>query len=255
MSSMNFVASALKEDIEVWELSMICTDCKSDLFVWDWANGDVVCTRCGLVAQERIIEDKVGFKDRDDYYPLDDVPVSKRVMTQTNILNATLFNGMLEGDKDMAQAINEFCQKSPEVTQKADVVTGMFANTKGIPAKDLCFAMNLKPKQLWKATVKHDIINTNRSLDMLKRIIYECGDIPMGREWEVLKVARKFLEVLETTPAIQNVKPDRLVVSLMIVACDVLKLGLKRSKVCHKYKLSMDTLYRHETMLQEALKH
>lgn len=247
MSSINFVAAACKVD-------MICLDCKSVKFVWDWANGDVVCTVCGLVAQERIIEDNVGFKDRDDYYPLDE-PVSKRVMTQTNVLNATLFNGMMEGTKEMVQAIDAFCQKSPDVTHKADVVTGMYANTKGISAKDLCVAMKIKPKQLWKATVKHNVINTNRTLDLLKRTIYECDDIPEGREWEVLKIARKFLEALETTPAIQNIKPDRLVVSLMIVACEVLKIGLKRANVCRKYKLSKETLCRHETMLQEALQH
>jgi hypothetical protein len=247
MSAMNFVAASRKED-------MICTDCKSDKFVWDWANGDVVCTGCGLVVQERIMDEKVGFKDRDDYYPLDEMPVSKRVMTQTNVLNATLFNGMLESAKDMAQTIDAFCQKSPEATHKADVVTGMYTNTKGISAKDLCLAMKLKPKQLWKGAVKHDVINNNRSLDLLKRTIYECDDVPVGREWEVLKIARKFLEALDTTPAIQNIKPDRLVVSLMIVACEVLKLGLKRTKVCHKYKLSKDTLCRHETMLQEALR-
>lgn len=243
--------------------SPFCTDCKSDKFVWDWANGDVVCTSCGLVAQERFIDDRVAFKDYDEYAPLE-APTNKAIAQHTNELNAVLFNGTLENTTDMAKAIEEFCNKTPNQetrtkAQRADVVTAAYTNTniKGISAKDLCEALNVKPSTFWKAATKHKVVDknsTNRPSELLKRTIYENSDIPNGKEWSVFKTARKFLEALSATPSIQGIKPDRLAVSLMIIACEVEKVGLKRTKMCHKYRLCPETLSRHEAILQEALK-
>jgi hypothetical protein len=233
-----------------------CTDCKSDRLVWDWASGDVVCTSCGLVVQERFIDDRVSFKDMGDYTPLA-TPVTKQILKKVDVVNANLFNGMLEGTTDVAKAIDEFCQSSPsdgDVLSKADVASGVFANTNGFSAKELCVAMDVKPRQLWKAVVKHKVINTNRTSAVLKRTIYECEDIQSGREWEVFKVAKTFLEALENNVLIQRIKSDKLVVSLMIIACEVVKLDVKRKELCRKYVLSLDTLIRHEALLQEALK-
>ena len=231
--------------------------------VWDWSNGDVVCRACGLVAQERIIDDRDTYRNREEFSPVE-IEVSKKTIQQTNALNATLFNGMMEDATDMAKVIDEFCNreietssiliKEEDVSKKAEIASCVYANTKGIPTKDLCVAMNVKPKQLWKAAVKHNVINTNRTNDLLKRTVYECDEISAGREWEVLKVAKQFLTALNTTSATQSIKPERLVVSLMILACEVLKVGnINRATMCRKYGLSKDTLYRHEAMVQEAL--
>jgi hypothetical protein len=70
----------------------------------------------------------------------------------------------------------------------------------------------------------------------------------------VFKVAKKFLEALENNVLIQTIKSDKLVVSLMIIACEVVKLDIKRKKLCREYGLSLDTLNRHEALLQEAMK-
>ncbi len=242
-------------------MSQVCTDCKSDKFVWDWANGDVVCTSCGLVAQERFIDDRAAFKDYDEYAPLD-APTNKTITQHTNHLNAALFNGHLDNTTDMAKTIQDFCNNTPNQetrtkAQRADVLTAAYTNTKGIPAKDLCEALNVKPSTFWKAATKHKVVDknsSNRPNELLKRTIYENPDIPNGREWSVFKTARKFLEALSATPSIQGIKPDRLAVSLMIIACEVEQVGLKRNKVCHKYRLCLETLSRHEAMLQEALK-
>lgn len=233
-----------------------CRDCKSDRLVWDWANGDVVCTSCGLVAQERFIDERVSFKDIGTYTPME-TPVTKQILKKVEAVNANLFNGMLEGTTDVAKTIDEFCQRSlceGDVVSKADIASGVYANTKGFSAKELCDALDVKPKQLWKAVVKHKVINTNRTSSVLKRTIYECGDIQSGKAWEVFKVAKKFLEALENNVLIQTIKSDKLVVSLMIIACEVVKLDIKRKKLCREYGLSLDTLNRHEALLQEAMK-
>lgn len=236
---------------------LTCTDCMSDRLVWDWANGDVVCTSCGLVVQERFIDDRVGFKDYGEYSPLE-VPVNKQVLKKVDVVNANLFNGMMEGTRDVAKAIDEFCQVSPsnggEVLSKADIASGVFATTRGLSVKDVCGAMDVKPRQLWKAIVKHKVINTNRTCDVLKRTIYKCEDIPSEKKWDVLKVANKFLEALEKNVLIQRFKQDKMILSLMTIACEVVKLDIKRRHLCRKYGLTVDTLNKHEAMLQEALK-
>lgn len=242
---------------------LCCTDCGTDKLVWDWANGDVVCTACGLVAEERFVDDRIGFNDHDCYAPLHE-SVSKQVTKQTNLVNAALFNGMLDGADDISKAIDDFCRqgeqdggvKEREVSRKADIASGVYANTKGFTAKELCTAMNVKPRQLWKAVANHKVVNntSNRTHDMLKRTIYECVDIPQGREWEVFKVARKFLEAMQDDRvSLQSIKPDKLVVSLMVIACGVVRLNIKKKELCRKYGLSLDTLNKHEALLQKAL--
>lgn len=232
-------------------MMLSCTDCKSDKLVWDWAAGDVVCTSCGLVVQERFIDDRVSFKDYGDYSPLE-TPVNKKILKGIDVVNANLFNGMLEETVDVSKVIDDFCEG--DVLSKADIASGVYANTKGFSANDLCVAMNVKPKQLWKAVVKHKAINNNRTGDVLKRTIYECEDIPSGQEWDVFKVAKRFLEEFETNALIQNIKSDKLVVSLMVIACEVVKLNIRRKDLCRKYGVSLDTLNKHEALLQEALK-
>jgi hypothetical protein len=45
-----------------------------------------------------------------------------------------------------------------------------------------------------------------------------------------------------------------LAISLMIIACEIENVGIKRIDMCRKYKLGMETLVKHELVLQDALK-
>jgi transcription initiation factor TFIIIB Brf1 subunit/transcription initiation factor TFIIB len=244
----------------------VCTDCKSKKLAWDWANGDLVCTACGLVAQERFIDERVSYRDFDEFCPmtnrvLTQKPIDHKIVQQTNVMNAMLLNGMLDNTTDIARAVDDFCNKPPtvdvDVSKKAHITCGIYAKTQGLDVKDLCHQMNIKTSAFWKATTRNGIseVPERRFQDVLKRAIYKCPHIPAKQEWQVFKIANKFLEAINKTPHMQNTKPDRLIVSLMIIACEIKKIPINRVKVCKQYKLSAETLNKHEILLQEVLTH
>jgi hypothetical protein len=244
-----------------------CRDCKSTKLVWDWANGDVVCTGCGLVAQERFIDERVSYKDHNDYCP-DKIQTPKvsrefqRAIHHTNTINATLLNSALDNTTNMAEAINDFCNQTPQmdiaVPKKATITAGIYANTQGVTVKDLCHQMNIKTSNFWKATTCHGVTTMNpqrRFQDLLKRTIYTCEHIPKAKEWQTFKIARQFLEAIHDSPLFQNIKPERIVISVMIIACGLSKATtMTRADLCKEYKLSPETLAKHEALLQELLR-
>lgn len=244
-----------------------CRDCKSTSLVWDWANGDVVCTACGLVAQERFIDERVNYKDYDEYCPSkirtpQESKVFQKTIKHTNIINATLLNNALDTTTDMAEAVNDFCNQSPRVdvnvSRKATTAAGIYENTQGVAIKDLCQQMNIKTTDFWKATTRHGITTMKpqrRFKDLLKRTIYTCHHIPKAKEWETFKIARQFFEAIHDSPLFQNIKPERIIISLMIIACELSKATtLTRADLCKEYKLSIETLAKHEALLQQVLK-
>jgi hypothetical protein len=246
--------------------TQICRDCKSTKLIWDWANGDLVCTACGLVAQERFIDERVSYNDR-NYYCSDKIQTPtvsrelQRTIQHTNVINATLLNSALDNTTDMAEAINDFCNQTPRlevnVSKKATTTAGIYANTQGVTVKDLCYQMNIKTSDFWKATTRHGLTTMNpqrRFQDLLKRTIYTCEYIPKAKEWQTFKIARQLLEAIHDSPHFQNIKPERIVISLMIIACGLSKATtMTRADLCKQYKLSQETLTKHEALLQQLL--
>lgn len=233
-----------------------CKKCSSTRLVWDWANGDIVCTGCGLVCQERFIDERASWKDYEDYTPISQ-PINSNILTRAKVLNASLFNGFLDNTEDIAKSVQEFCDQSQNknIPKKANIASGIYANTKGLSIKELCREMKVKTSHFWKASVQNKIQNnSNRTKELLKRTIYSCEYIPKNSEWNVFKIANKFLEEMIKTPCAQKIKPNRLVISLMIIACEIEKLPIIRQSFCEKYQLSLDTLKKHEMILQQVLK-
>lgn len=233
-----------------------CKQCSSTRLVWDWANGDVVCTGCGLVCQERFIDERVPWKEYDDYTPISQ-PINSKILNQTKIINASFFNGLLDNTDNIAKSVQEFCNQSQSknIPKKASIASGIYANTKGLSIKELCDEMKVKTSHFWKASVQNKVSNNpNRIQDLLKRTIFSCEYIPKKNEWNVLKIANKFLDLMIKNPSVQKIKPNRLVISLMIIACEIEKLPISRQSFCEKYQLSADTLNKHEMILQQVLK-
>ncbi len=247
-------------------IQQVCLDCKSDKLVWDWASGDVVCTGCGLVAQERFIDDRVAYKDYDEYCPktskiLTSPPIDQTTLKQTKVVNAVFLNEVLEDTHDVVLSIQRLCDKEPainvSVSKKANITSGIYARVQGLPVDALCQTMNIKTSSFWKATTRQGIsqVPERRFQDLLKRTVYSCQYIPKNSEWQVLKFATKILSVLlEKSHIIQGIKPNRLIISIMIIACEVAKVEVTRKDMCSKYKLSMDTLKKHESIIQDVLK-
>lgn len=69
---------------------MNCTDCGCDQLVWNWTDGDVICTGCGLVVQQGILDDRPCYGE---YY--DDVNVVKEDGIQKDTTEISCFKKMI----------------------------------------------------------------------------------------------------------------------------------------------------------------
>jgi hypothetical protein len=211
-----------------------------------------VCTNCGLVQIERFIDDCVQYKDVDQYSVFEpaEEQVSKHMMDFAKEVNSTVFGGMVEDSSDLVK----HCDKAGS---KAEIAVEIYdTHSTGITAKTFCQALNINPTEFWKAMDKKGSSNKDRTFVMLKRHVYDCPQIDSKYEKEVIRVANRFREALLGAAEVQTVKVDRLLLGLMIIAaCDVVQIkDINKSSLCKLYKLSGNTLKKHEALLQEVLK-
>lgn len=221
-----------------------CTDCGSIRVVWDWAAGDIVCTNCGLVLQERFIDDRVPFKEYGDYFQ------------EPKEINQTVKNHT-EGipiQDEIVLASNEWCKDKREGlrVRKVDVAAGIHSSIQGVPVRAICARMNVRASKFWKATQGQEG-KKGDCLSILKRTVYESEHIPADVAWQVIKVGSKLIDVVNTSTHAQTLRLDRLAISIMIIACDIKSVGPKRSKACKLYGISPDTVRKHEGLIQGLL--
>lgn len=227
-----------------------CKHCKSDRLVWDWANGDVVCTSCGTINQEKFIDDNCYYRDYEDHDYKEQKTINKSVDKCVSDINAMFFNGMIDDTSRISESIQNMCDK-PKVS-KADVVAGVYSCEKGLTANELCTNMNVKSSKFWKS-VKKDTVWENRLLDIIKRLVYGCCDIETNDHYKVIKCARKIVDIIKPSPEVQNIKPNKLAISLIYVACTCEKICLDKKKFVKLFGMSVETLHRHEQIIQTIL--
>lgn len=184
--------------------------------VWCWSDGDVVCRGCGLVAIGGIIDDRVCYGDRENYDVLHEpTPTSK---------------------------LNGYCENEEE---------------RGHCASEICKDMGISQRKYWLSKHKDGpggvVGSKSKTHDIIKRKVYECRHIESEKHWDVIKVARKFLDSMEAKCVTQTLKPDKLSISLIIIACEYLGLKVGRNVMCSEYGLTLTTLKKNEKLLQHCL--
>jgi transcription initiation factor TFIIIB Brf1 subunit/transcription initiation factor TFIIB len=232
--------------------NQICSDCKSDKLVWDWANGDVVCTSCGLVNQERFIDDRFCYKDYEDHEYKETKTIDKKVDNVVSTINSVLFNGMISDTNILAEKIQHTYENNKKITT-ADVVAGVYSCEKGMTAQDLCATMNVKPKKFWKS-VKKDVVWEHRLLDIIKRLVYENVKFIKKEGWSVIKCTMKIIEKIKSSSEVQNIKTNKLAISLIYIACVCEKITYDKKEFVELYRISLETLKKHEHIIQTILK-
>jgi transcription initiation factor TFIIIB Brf1 subunit/transcription initiation factor TFIIB len=198
-----------------------CNSCNTDInLVWDWANGDVVCRGCGLVVEERFIDDRPPYAENDQYAPLNE------------------------------------CANKTKMSRIEKLVGDIIQEANGLRTEDIGKALNIKPSKVWKV-IPEDIKTSvyQRGYDIIKRMVYGSTLVPQDKAWSVIRTARKLYDTITqpgTKHLIQGVKLDRLVTSLVVIAADIENV-CTRKKLCGYFKLNKDTLIKHEGLLQTAL--
>lgn len=232
-----------------------CNHCQSDRLIWDWANGDVVCTSCGTINQEKFIDDKCYYRDFEDHEYKETKLIDKSVNKYVSDVNTIFYNGMIDDTSRITENIQSMCESNKNTKNKiskADIVAGVYVCEKGLTAKELCTNMNVKTNKFWKS-VKKDTIWENRLLDIIKRLVYGCVEFETKNHWIIIKCARKIIDRIKSSPELQNIKPDRFAVSLIYVACDCEKLSLNKKKFVKLFGMSLETLLKHENIIQTIL--
>jgi transcription initiation factor TFIIIB Brf1 subunit/transcription initiation factor TFIIB len=228
-----------------------CFYCQSNKLIWDWANGDIICTSCGTVNQERFIDDRCYYKDVEDHTYQETNVVDKKVNKIVSAVNSVLHNGMLDDTSNIAHKVESIC-KNEKVTT-AQVVASVYVCEKGLTAKELCTSMNVKPNKFWKS-VTNETVSENRLLDIIKRLVYGCVKIETKYNWSIIKCARRIIDRIKSAPEIQNIKTDKLAISLLYIACSCEKIKLSKKELVKIYGISLETLHRHEATIQTILK-
>lgn len=217
-----------------------CPTCISARVVWNWTDGDIICTGCGLVLEERFIDDRVPASKYSDY-KYDEPKLKKNVVASATMIGVDMPDSTL-------QLIQQSCR---EKFDKPTVAASIYNTVKGMTAKQICSALDIKPSKFWKAA---STSKTADNKDILRRTIYECDVIPKDKVCVVMKTAISLFEALEKSNINQSLRKDRLAVSLLILSCEMLGIFKKRNVLCKTYKISMETVRKHEYAVQQALR-
>jgi transcription initiation factor TFIIIB Brf1 subunit/transcription initiation factor TFIIB len=231
---------------------VLCTDCGCDRLVWKWSDGDVICTNCGLVVEERFIDDRVPIGDIHNYYMESDTTTEKEEIEKIKEYTQTFGNILTDNVAHKVKSTIKDMTSDDKKIRKCDIGAGIYVNSNGVTASQICESLNIKSRTFWKSSISQ---GKKQSIDdILKRIIHSCEYIPADKAWDVIKISKRFLEVLESNETIQACKPNKIAITLMIIACEVLKLDIDREIICREYKISKVTLLKNEKIIQNTLK-
>lgn len=232
--------------------NQICSDCQSDKLVWDWANGDVVCTSCGLVNEERFVDDRFCYQNYQDHEQ-ETKMIDKHVGKVVSTINTVLYNGMIDDTSVMTDRIQHIYDKNDKKPSTVDVVANVYSCGKGMIAHELCTQLNIKPKTFWKS-VKGDVVWEERVIDLVKRLVYENARFDKKEEWPIIKCSMKIVERIKDSSEIQNIKTDKLAITIIYIACLCQKKLYDKKEFVKLYRISIETLKRHESIIQAILK-
>lgn len=246
----------------------ICNDCGSDQLLIHWREGDIVCSQCGLVKEERILDDTYyGNKpfDEDVQPSFCDKTQNETVKWAVDILLGDgnsllidlctqLFNAIgrisnkrLKGKtRRAALAASIFCASKYHIRGlTAEVIYNMFEIDMWFMYSDMC--------ALWNTCLEFKEVITYSTDDELTRMVYGNPDIP----YEALKQVCKYCNILKKTVGshLTNAKISKLNACFIYIACEQLKLQISKKKIHKAYGVSMATLTKHESMIQDILIH
>lgn len=246
----------------------VCNDCGSDQLLIHWREGDIVCSQCGLVKEERILDDTYyGNKhfDEDVQPAFCDNPQNETVQWAIEILlgdgNSLLIDlctqlfdaiGKTSGKRlkgktrRAALAAAIYCtSKYHNRGLKAEVIYSMFEIDLWFMYSDMCV--------MWNACPEFKKIITCLTDDEINRMVYSNFDIP----FEATKKVCKYCNVLKKTVGsyLTNAKVSKLNACFIYIACQQLNLQISKKNIHNAYGVSIATLTKHEGMIQDILTH
>lgn len=249
-----------------------CSDCHGFSFVTNYAEGDVVCTTCGLIQQGCITVDTYFYNPSSNAYTaLVDVFLEKQ------------FNADIDGKlKHVVSRIqlsdhlaNEANQVFNMVREKysfrgaplnAAIVSAIYIacniqHTNGISrdAKELCIATGVD-FQIFSKVLKHiyellpEIHHQMQSIkesDTLTRQIQSILIIPDNMAFDVSKEVKKLDTIRKNKLLLMGSPPNVVNAVLIYVACNVLNIKIHKTTYVTQVNISRATLDKYFKLLRD----
>lgn len=252
-------------------IKMSCFNCHGSKIVHVVADGDMVCTTCGVVQQSHVIDDTYwgNVKYHEDgeitapppcyerFNPLRETIkttcihllniehafIIERTLHLTDLLGAHSNGVSLRGDRRKGAIATCFYLASREamIGLSADVIYAYFQ----VP--------------IWKEysnvveVLASEFRNDTVCCDSLRRLIYTCPLIDARLHWDLIKVAERIRQQVHHVVGTTG-KPSKLNACYIYIARKVVEHGRFCIKShCAHFEISTSTLHKHESIIQAAL--
>lgn len=244
--------------------AMSCNDCGGDRFVWD-RDGDVTCTGCGLVWQERYIDDHCDHQDLERVaflYQEDDASCMwKREMLP-----------YMMGFDEVIQAYAEkmfdiYCKSSKKNdTKRAIMANCLFyasiALKRSFTIEEITGRLDISNKDFWanfydvRDAMKGESFYADIDpvkADTLSRLVYSIDGYFGGFDkWRVIRTCHHISEACGDCGA--GAKKNKMNASIVYVSLCACGVKVKHKEFCGMMNISEGTLKKHEATIQACLR-
>lgn len=252
---------------------MACYHCKSTKLVED--GGYLTCTSCGTVNKDGVLVADASWMEcsadyrktfcEDEYYETNCVK-DKFVRELRNIVESlNLADYMMKLIEEvfteyrkkhlrrgvhmkgmMAASVYLVCKAEKRLLPIS--VIGNLFNLSSTIINQCCINMEEALYYLPMFSLRKKI---NKSDNMLTRMVYEVHEI--DDHWKVIKTCRKLIDKLSKHSVFKIQKPSKINVTIIYIACGILKLKIQKNVFQKCFNISALTMINHEKLIQDLL--
>jgi transcription initiation factor TFIIIB Brf1 subunit/transcription initiation factor TFIIB len=257
-------------------MERICKSCHSSKLVICQRDGDIVCTGCGLVQEGHLIDDTVyGNTKYEDNENCSYYRKPEQVQYTTNRGFKTLF-----GQASIYILGDEFDTVVVDACLLCEPVAKLHKGEHRNALYCVCFLLACKRKNIgvearnvyayfnvpmWSHYGKLSLeVNKHVSKNakpkasdsdiLLKRMVHNYLNLDKDSAWKVIQVACKIQQQVSCLAS--KVKTCKINACLVYISCKINKVeSISMKQISQLYGVSVQTLQRHELLIQSVLSH
>ena len=237
---------------------LVCSDCRGTNFITT-RDADVVCTGCGLVAMERIMEDGPDWRTYENeraegiepkgwacklLYDVDDI-IDDVMKQNIDELWKVVYNPRASSKALFACCIYQVSQK----LSRGWAVQQCINMVPGVDPKAFWNMYNIIGKNNHEHTSRRRVTYEDNNLAMCKRIIHDMDDV-MNKK-DIIKLTHKLCDAIKESGCQGSAKASKFCVAIVFSACKKLKMPIDEKKFCKQYDVSCHTLRKYYGVIQK----
>lgn len=243
-----------------------CSDCRSHQFVTNYREGDIICTNCGLVQQERILVDDVFYNPTSydennilqEDFSLSESPVTKikevfgSCLTVPTIVEeeaSRFLKDILRMYRFKGQPLRAAVACSVYISFNNQTSSIFKRDAKEIykPLGIDAQVFNKTLRQIYKLlpNIKNSSIQDQSNSSSLIRQIQKSSSIAPYQKWDIAKEVHKLERYKNANNVMLGSPPHVVNVVLIFVACNKLNISLDKALYVEEMKICRATLDKH----------